>query len=592
MTFATRPRLRRLVAALLLLLFVPALASAQTILRVDLDARGVEDGTSWNDAFTDLQDALDAADAVVAGGGTAELWVAAGQTGAPYRPARRRDAGDPRSATFRLADGVAIYGGFQGTQGPPFTGAQEDRRNQRNPGGFTSTTTLSGDIGLAGDPTDNAYNVVYSDGNDASAVLDGFTITDGNADGNVDGSTFRGGGLYVNAGSPTLAQLEVTGNAASAEGGGLYSQASDLTVTRTVFDANEGGGVVTRGSFNTANRLVLRDVLIEGSQGGGLSTAETVLVADGLALRGNRRNGNGGGANLLDTQFTLANVVVVGNVGTAGGGGMYVRGTGSEGTITNAVFARNELAGNEPTDSGSGLCFDPADLGRADVRLVNSIVWDNRSASSQICRGNELEVGYVILEDGQPGSSIRFGPLSTDDPLFTRAPDDGGDGFGDDPATPGIDEGANDDYGNLRLPAGSPGLDAGTVTALDLDGDATRDVTTDFAGDARVFGGTVDLGAYELSTLVSTSATPTVGGQVGFFQLGTTGATVLFTDNSATTGGLTASVTPTRPPAAACPTTSPASSSPSTSSPPSTAPSPTTSPSTRRAFPSSTTSTR
>ncbi len=60
------------------------------------------------------------------------------------------------------------------------------------------------------------------------------------------------------------------------------------------------------------------------------------------------------------------------------------------------------------------------------------------------------------------------------DPMFTRLPDDGGDGWGDDPSTPTIDEGANDDFGDLTPLPGSPLIDAAPMLddlpALDLAG--------------------------------------------------------------------------------------------------------------------------
>lgn len=103
---------------------------------------------------------------------------------------------------------------------------------------------------------------------------------------------------------------------------------------------------------------------------------------------------------------------------------------------------------------------------------------------------------------------------------FTRIPDHGGDGFGDDPRTPNIDESLNDDYGDLRLLPGSPAIDAGGNTKLprdtyDLDRDGDRDEflvgLTDLAGNPRFVDdpgspnlfdigslpGPIDLGPYE-----------------------------------------------------------------------------------------------
>jgi hypothetical protein len=74
---------------------------------------------------------------------------------------------------------------------------------------------------------------------------------------------------------------------------------------------------------------------------------------------------------------------------------------------------------------------------------------------------------------------------------FVRAPFDGGDGWGDDPATPFIDEGANDDFGNLRLQPGSPAINAGDPDFAPEPGESDLD------GHARVLCGRVDMGAYE-----------------------------------------------------------------------------------------------
>jgi len=80
----------------------------QPVLYVDDDATGVKDGSSWEDAYTDLQDGL--AYAVASGGSVTEVWVAKGA----YRPTELTDSEDPRSATFQLLDGVGLYGGFAG----------------------------------------------------------------------------------------------------------------------------------------------------------------------------------------------------------------------------------------------------------------------------------------------------------------------------------------------------------------------------------------------------------------------------------------------------------------------------------------------
>ncbi|MBQ6104100.1 MAG: C10 family peptidase, partial [Kiritimatiellae bacterium] len=121
-----------------------------SVLFVDCDATGNGSGTSWENAYTDLQAAL-----LAAGTGT-EIWVAEGT----YKPT----AGTDRSATFSLPDGVVIYGGFSGV---------ETARDQRN--WVQHMTRISGDIGVAGTATDNVKQLITAAG---AGRVDGFVISD------------------------------------------------------------------------------------------------------------------------------------------------------------------------------------------------------------------------------------------------------------------------------------------------------------------------------------------------------------------------------------------------------------------------------
>ncbi len=141
---------------------------------VDGDAAGANDGSSWANAYNDLQDGL-----AVAGSGD-EIRVAQGI----YKP--DQDSADPngtgsRTATFGLINGVAIKGGY--------AGFGEPEPNVRDIEAYE--TILSGDL-LGNDGPDfansdeNSFHVVTGSGTNATAVLDGFTITGGNADGSSD----------------------------------------------------------------------------------------------------------------------------------------------------------------------------------------------------------------------------------------------------------------------------------------------------------------------------------------------------------------------------------------------------------------------
>ena len=106
----------------------PDCLAAPPIVFVDVCATGRNTGMNWTDAFADLQDALNLAACSVA---VREIWVAAGT----YRPSRRVHPTDVQSATFQLLSGLAIYGGFDGS---------ETEREERNP--ERNTTILSGDL--------------------------------------------------------------------------------------------------------------------------------------------------------------------------------------------------------------------------------------------------------------------------------------------------------------------------------------------------------------------------------------------------------------------------------------------------------------
>ena len=152
----------------LLLFLCPLLLNAQIF--VDRDASGSNDGSSWNNAYMDLQEAiLNAPEG-------AEVWVAAGI----YLPNTNADV----DATFALTQSVDLYGGFDGT---------ETNLTERSIEG--NLTILSGDynadddIVVATDPlsilfnntSEKAKRVVTASNITGSITLDGFTISGGKA---------------------------------------------------------------------------------------------------------------------------------------------------------------------------------------------------------------------------------------------------------------------------------------------------------------------------------------------------------------------------------------------------------------------------
>src|SRR4051812_39940054 len=204
--------LRALISSILLgiLALSPATSlRAAGVIYVVSGGAGAQTGADWASA-KDLQAALQGS----ASGD--EIWVKAGI----YKPT----TGTDRSATFQLKSGVALYGGFAGS---------EASLNQRDPA--THISTLSGDL-LGNDagaitstnPTrsDNSYHVVTGSGTDATAVFDGFTISAGHASG---ASLLGfGGGMLIQNGSATVRRSVFSLNYASVGGGMSNFNASPI----------------------------------------------------------------------------------------------------------------------------------------------------------------------------------------------------------------------------------------------------------------------------------------------------------------------------------------------------------------------------
>ena len=168
-----------------------------------------------------------------------EIWVAEGT----YTYSGDRDV------SIEMESGVALYGGFEGT---------ETSRDQRNPDPTTNSTVLSGDIGVVGNNSDNRYHVVTASGTDSTAVLDGFTITAGNADGSDPYD--RGGGMDNDNSSPTLSNVTFSGNSADF-GGGMYNDDNSSPSVRNSIlwnnQDNSGTGTITATITNDNSTITL-----------------------------------------------------------------------------------------------------------------------------------------------------------------------------------------------------------------------------------------------------------------------------------------------------------------------------------------------
>ncbi|MHC4099200.1 MAG: right-handed parallel beta-helix repeat-containing protein [Planctomycetota bacterium] len=441
---------------------------------VDDDASGANDGSSWADAYNYLQDALAAA------WSGDEIHVAQGiykpDQGAGITP------GD-REATFQLINGVTIEGGYAGT-GTLDPNARDIQLYE---------TILNGDLdgndiidvnypwGLWNEPTraENSYHVVTGTGTDQTPVLDGFTITAGNA--NATWPDNHGGGMYNFDCSPTLIKCTFNSNSAYM-GAAMVNYHSSPTIIDCTFNENESGG--GSGMVNKYSSPTVINCTFSGNSGHGTSTSTAGV----------------GGMYNYKSSPTITNCTFSGNFG--GEGAMY--NDSSNPMITNCTFSGNysggmvnsesspiltncTFSGNTAIWSGAGIY----NYYNSQPTLTNCILWND---SNEIWNGNDstITITYSDVQGGWPGQgNIDAAPLFVDpgyweDPCNT-------------PDTPWDDVWIDGDY---HLLLGSPCIDAGDPNYV------AGPNETDLDGRPRVINGRIDMGAYELPIFAESRILP------------------------------------------------------------------------------------
>jgi hypothetical protein len=297
--------------ALVALVFFTAPTRAAGIIYVDADATGTGNGSSWEDAYTDLQAALTTATS------GDEIWVAEGV----YKPtsgtgcAAPRETNDTCKATFLLKDGFELYGGFEG---------KETNRNERDWG--THPVTLTGDLNndnIVDDfdqkRNDDVYHVVTID-TGATATLDGIDITYGNADAGYDNSEGHGhgGGLHHKGTKATIRNV-IFDNNRSTRGGGMYAAAnSEATLENVQFTTNCATGGYDKGGglLSEESTLNLTDVYFydnKGDYGAGMYSASSEVDMQRARFESNGGGaydqGDGGAIYIIDSQVTIDNAL-------------------------------------------------------------------------------------------------------------------------------------------------------------------------------------------------------------------------------------------------------------------------------------------
>ena len=385
---------------LLAILFVlrasaPLLAQTGTTYYVRTNGSDASNGTAWNAAFQTLQKALATAQA------GSQIWVA---TGTYYPDEGPGQTDNVRSSVFSMKNGVSILGGFPATGTPTLS--------DRNPASFT--TVLSGDIDKNNVLDDgNAYHVISNGSLDNTAVLDGFVITGGNANGSADN---RFGGGVLNNG---------------------YGSVCSLSFRNCTF---QGNNAINGGAMNNSGT---------GTGGTSSPTLTNCSFQNNSATNGGAMYNYGVASGISSP--TLTNCSFQNNSATRNGGAMYnigYSGGTSSPTLTNCSFQNNSATRN------GGAMRNEGNFGTSSPTLTNCVLFGNGEDNTIYNISASVSASYSLFEPGTTGVDVSGpGNLFTD-PQFVDA--------------------AN---GNLRLQptscainAGDPNTTTATVGTTDLAG--------------------------------------------------------------------------------------------------------------------------
>lgn len=335
----------------------------ETRMYVNVNTPSDGDGASWAVARRDLAEALRVA--ALPCSNVREIWVAAGT----YKP----DAGtNRRDLSFALGASVRVYGGFSGG---------ETLLSQRNPA--VNLTTLSGDIGTAGNSSDNTYSIVAGYDVGPGALLDGFTIVGGNSWGDA-------GGIYLDNSSPTIRNCVVTGCHADGYGGaaacvyGGAAQFEDCTFAGNT--ANNGGGgtnnYLTNGVAFT--RCTFENNTAAWAAGAWMHTASSIAFSD-CEFRGNISTTYTGGVEQFASTSAFDSCIFQDNTAVTYGGGITI----NQGSAT---LANSHFVSNDAGDWGGAIAV----FGGAVVTVSGSEIRDNT--------GVDMGGGAVVSGVGTQGT--------------------------------------------------------------------------------------------------------------------------------------------------------------------------------------------
>lgn len=363
---------------------------ASRIRYVKPDGSDMNSGDSWDAAYRTIQHAIDALAATP--GMPGEVWVAAGT----YEPTTYLEDNPNYPASFRMSDGISVYGGFAGTE---TSKAEREIKAGGMPWDFANVTILqgqsySGEIGW--NSTDNRWSLNSASthvvwfapllnenkrGFDNVTILDGVTVRGGQATTSqadyYNGD--RGAGIYmcVNA---WLTNSVVTENVAQGDGGAVWLSGGRVMSSLLFNNSSDSrGGAI----YMDRAGIVLRSMLANNSayEGAGIYMDNNGPWTDGVS----------------HPEYLILSTSIVSNNTSSANGAVYCNkgGVVLQSTITNNSTPRATDMTDENASQSGGLYIDTY------TQTINTVLWNNRINGANI---------QVYVKNPSP-ANVRF--LST-----------------------------------------------------------------------------------------------------------------------------------------------------------------------------------
>ena len=246
--------------------------------------------------------------------------------------------------------------------------------------GGAAVTTIDG--------TGSLHVVTCNSGEGLDSVLDGFTVTGGNADGSTPDSL--GGGMTIHDSSPTVMNCVFAANAANSLGGGMAVVGGSPSVTACTFIGNTS------------------------TNGGGLASFGVSPTYSGCTIVGN--SANLGGGIYLSSHPTFTNCDVCENSASISGGGLYVSSSG------NPVLIGCRISDNTASIQGGAIATRTSHM----ITLISTVVANNSAQVGGAIQSNSLGLtvsGSLFYgNSADVGSGIHVqnsGPLVVTDSVFS-----------------------------------------------------------------------------------------------------------------------------------------------------------------------------